>query len=100
MTPKQASDLNDFLEQAKEKTLDSLDFAQMTFIIEEVVDDDPDYSHPLLGELNGYLMVNYPDQYREFMKDLNGPAKEAMTRCWYNRLLEHESYEVGAGHEH
>lgn len=98
MTPKQASDLNSFLEQAKEKTLDSLDFAQMVFTIEEVVDDDPGYSHPLLGELNGYLMVNYPDQHREFMNDLNGPAKEAMTRCWYNRLLERETCEVGVGH--
>lgn len=26
--------------------------------------------------------------------------KEAMTRCWYNRLLEREAYEVGVGYEH
>lgn len=98
MTNKQSSDLMDFIEQAKENSLDSLDFAQMVFTIEEVVDDNPGYSHPLLGELNGYLVVNYPDQHREFMKDLNGPAKEAMTRCWYNRLLEREAYEVGVGY--
>ena len=41
MTPKQTSDLNSFLEQAKEKTLDSLDFAQMLFTIEEVVAGNP-----------------------------------------------------------
>jgi len=88
MTPKQAADLNDFLEQAKEKTLDSLDFAQMTFIIEEVVGDDEGYSHPLLGELCGYLRVNYPDQYREFMNDLDGPAKQAVLRSLYNKMKE------------
>ena len=37
MTNKQASDIMDFIEQAKENSLDSLDFTQMSFIIEEVV---------------------------------------------------------------
>lgn len=94
MTNKQSSDLADFIEQIKEKSMDSLDFAQMLFTIEEVVGD-----HPLLGELNACLIVNYPEQHKEFMEDLNPASKEAMTRCWYNRLLERETYEVGAGYE-
>lgn len=98
MNPKQASDLNDFLEQAKEKTLDSLDFAQMLFTIEEVVAGDPNYNHPILGELNAYLTINYPDQYRDFLKDLDAPAKEVMTG-WYNKLIEFETYEAGVGYE-
>lgn len=99
MTPKQTSDLNSFLEQAKEKTLDSLDFAQMLFTIEEVVGGNPNYNHPILGELNAYLAINYPDRYRDFLKDLDAPAYEVMTG-WYNKLIECEAYEVGVGHEH
>lgn len=97
MNQKQAADLNDFLEQAKEKTLDSLDFAQMLFTIEEVVGGNPNYNHPILGELNAYLAINYPDRYRDFLKDLDAPAYEVMTG-WYNKLIECEAYEVEVGH--
>ena len=93
MTNKQESELVGFIEQIKEKSMDSLDFTQLLFTVEEVVGD-----HPLLGELNACLIVNYPEQHKEFMEDLNPASKEAMTRCWYNRLLERETYEVGVGH--
>lgn len=95
MTNKQESELVGFIEQIKEKSMDSLDFTQLLFTVEEVVGD-----HPLLGELNACLIVNYPEQHKEFMEDLNPASKEAMTRCWYDRLLERETYEVGVGHEH
>ena len=98
MTNKQQQEIQDFVVQIEERSMDSLDFTQMLFVIEEIVDDNSNYHHELLGELNACLIINYPEQHKEFMNDLNGPAKEAMTRCWYNRLLERETCEVGVGH--
>lgn len=80
MTNKQSSDITDFIEQAKENSLDSLDFTQMSFIIEEVVGSDKDYSHPLLDELGACLRASYPEQYDELVNEMRDAPRQVMRK--------------------
>lgn len=80
MTNKQSSDITDFIEQAKENSLDSLDFTQMSFIIEEVVGSDGDYSHPLLDELGACLRASYPEQYDELVNEMRDAPRQVMRK--------------------
>jgi hypothetical protein len=77
MTNKQSSDLTDFIEQARENSLDSLDFTQMSFTIEEVVGGDGNYSHPLLDELGACLRASYPD--KRFHNDSHFTTEQGKT---------------------
>jgi hypothetical protein len=85
MTNKQASDITDFIEQAKENSLDSLDFTQMSFIIEEVVGDNRDYSHPLLDELGACLRASYPEQYDELVNEMRDAPRQVMGQLEYGK---------------
>lgn len=85
MTNKQASDIMDFIEQAKENSLDSLDFTQMSFIIEEVVGDNRDYSHPLLDELGACLRASYPEQYDELVNEMRDAPRQVMGQLEYGK---------------
>ena len=80
MTNKQTYDIMDFTEQAREKCLDSLDFAQISFIIEEVVGDNKDYSHPLLDELGACLRASYPEQYDELVNEMRDAPRQVMRK--------------------
>ena len=86
MTNKQASDIMDFIEQAKENSLDSLDFTQMSFIIEEVVGDNRDYSHPLLDELGACLRASYPEQYDELVNEMRDAPRQVMGQLEYGKV--------------
>ena len=84
MTNKQQQEIQDFMVQIEERSMDSLDFAQMTFTVEDIVSDTNGAENPTLSHLAALLKEQYPIEFEEWFNELNGAAKNVLNN---NSLL-------------
>lgn len=80
MTKHHTDSLRDFITEVHSRAMDSLEFAQLMFTVEEIVGDDEDFHDPLLQELVQLVMSVYPAESETWVKDLDGAAKKVVLR--------------------
>lgn len=81
MTDTHASALRDYITEVNSRTMDSLEFAQLTFTVEEIVGDDEDFHDPLLCELVQLTASAYPTEFEGWVNELEGASKGVVLRC-------------------
>ena len=81
MTEQHAGALRDFITEVRAKAMDSLEFAQLMFTVEEIVGSDEGFYDPLLCELVQLTASVYPSEFKSWVNDLEGVAKGVVLRC-------------------
>lgn len=80
MTDRQEVELGGYIEQVKAGDMDSLEFAQLIFDVEGLIDGDESFTHPLLSNLVVAVKTHYPGEFEEWVSQADGAVKVVLLR--------------------
>lgn len=77
MTNNQIQDIDTFINHVEDKTMDSLDFTQLVFTIEEIITEEnyKNFYDEKLSRLVKLLADHYKSEFDEMVGELNVPAR-------------------------
>lgn len=80
MTDRQEIELGGYVEQVRAGDMDSLEFAQLIFDVEGLVEEDESYTHPLLSDLIVAVKTHYPGEFDEWVSQSKGAVRVVLLR--------------------
>ena len=86
---RQEIELGGYVEQVRAGDMDSLEFAQLIFVVEGLIEEDESYTHPLLSDLIVAVKTHYPGEFDEWVSQSQGAVRVVLLR--YGSSLDYGS---------